>query len=84
MDKGFICLNETKKLPNEFTIGYMINPGLNFNKVFREHLENFMHTTFGEMIQPFIKATLAKNSKIVLALIIFRRQEQIILINIIE
>ena len=35
MDKRFIWLNETKKLNNEFTIGYLINPGLNVNKAFR-------------------------------------------------
>ena len=36
MDKSFIWLNETNKCINEFTIGYMINPGLNVNKEFRE------------------------------------------------
>ena len=33
--KCFIWHNE-KKLINEFTIGYMINPGLNVNKVFKK------------------------------------------------
>ena len=32
MAKRFIWINETKKLINEFTIGYMINTGLNVNK----------------------------------------------------
>ena len=33
MAKHFIWLNK-KKCMNEFTIGYIINPGLNFNKDF--------------------------------------------------
>ena len=35
MAERFIWINETKQLINEFTIGYMINPGLNVNKAFR-------------------------------------------------
>ena len=62
MDKRFIWLNETKQLINEFTIGYMINTDLNVNKDFREKVEKCMYTTFGEITQPFIKATLAKNN----------------------
>ena len=38
MAKRFIWVNETKQLINEFTIGYMINPGLNVNKTFREQV----------------------------------------------
>ena len=34
MDKRFIWINETKQRIIEFTIGYMINPGLNVNKTF--------------------------------------------------
>ena len=56
MAKRFIWINETKKCINEFTIGYMINPGLNVNKAFREHVEKCMCTTFGEIKQPFNKA----------------------------
>ena len=32
MAKCFIWINETKQRINEFTIRYMINPGLNVNK----------------------------------------------------
>ena len=38
MAKHHIWLNETKKRINKFTIGYMINPGLNVNKAFREQV----------------------------------------------
>ena len=40
MDKRSILLNEKKQRINEFTIGYMINPGLNVNKAFIEQVEN--------------------------------------------
>ena len=42
MAKRFIWNNETKKLTNEFTIGYMINPGLNVNKTFREKVKMYV------------------------------------------
>ena len=60
MAKHFILLNETKQLINKFTIGYIINPGLNVNKAFREQVEKCMFTTFGEITQPFIKSILEK------------------------
>ena len=59
-NKRFIWLNEKKKRINEFTIGYMNNLGLYVNNAFREQVEKCMHTTFVEITQPFIKATLAK------------------------
>ena len=40
----------------------MNNPGLNVNRAFRAKVEKCMYTTFGEITQPFIKATLAKNN----------------------
>ena len=59
MAKRFIWLNEKKRI-NEFTTGYTINPGLNFNKAFREQVETFMNNIFGAITKPFIKATLLK------------------------
>ena len=70
MDKRFIWVHETKQRIKTFTIGYMISPGLNFNKSFREQVEKCMYTKFGEITQPFIISTLAKNNTSVLALII--------------
>ena len=70
MAKPFIWINEKKSI-DEFTIGYINNPGLNVNKAFREQVEKCMYTTFGEITQPFIKSTLAKNNTSVLALIAF-------------
>ena len=56
--KRFIWLNKTKNCINEFTIGYMINQGLNVNITFREKVEKCIFTTFGAITQPFITATL--------------------------
>ena len=58
-----------KKIINEFTIVYMINPGLNVNNYIREKVEKCMYTIFGEITQPFIKSTKAKKNTSVLALI---------------
>ena len=80
----FIWINETKQLINEFTIGYIINPGLNVNKSLRDQVENFNYTTFCEIKQPFIKATIANKNTGVLAFISFTRQYHITLINIPE
>ena len=41
-----------------------------------------MFITFGEITQLFIKAALAKNNTSLLSLIIFMRQDQIILRNL--
>ena len=71
MNERFIWLNETKQRNNEFTIGFMINRGLNVNKTFREQVEKYMFTKFGKITQPFIKTTWSKNSTIVLVLIMF-------------
>ena len=68
MAKSFIWLHEKKRI-NEFTIGYIINPGLNVNKTFREQVRKRMFTISGEIIQSFIKFTLLKNNTSVLSLI---------------
>ena len=41
----------------------MNNPKLNINKSFREQVNKCMKTTFGEITQPHIKTTLAKNNE---------------------
>ena len=71
MAERLIWINETKKRINEFTIGYMINTGLNVNKSFREQVGKCMYTTFGKITQHFIKATSEKDNTSVLSLIMF-------------
>ena len=60
MDNRFIWLEETGDRINEFEVGYMINPSLHVNKEFKEQVEKFMNTTFGELTQHFIKTALKK------------------------
>ena len=38
MAERFIWFNETKKRITEFTIGYMVNPGVNVRTIFREQV----------------------------------------------
>ena len=71
MERMTAWVNEAKNHINEFSIGYMIITGLNANKLFIYQVEKCMYNKFGEITQPFIKATLSKNNTSVLALIMF-------------
>ena len=51
MAKHFIWIIKTKN-------GYMIYLGLNVSEAFIEQVKKCMHTTFGEITQPFIKSKL--------------------------
>ena len=42
MDKSYIRLEETNQCINKFSIGYMMNPNLNMNKVFREQVKVYL------------------------------------------
>ena len=44
MAEHFIQMNVSKQRMNDFTIGYMINPGLNVNKALREQVKTFIYT----------------------------------------
>ena len=46
MAKSYIWLEETNQRLNEFSIGYMMNPNLSMNKVFREQVKVCIKTTF--------------------------------------
>ena len=80
MAKVFIWLNETKTIINEYTIVYINNPGVNVNKSFRKQVEKFMKTTFGEITQTFIRATLFKKVNKSVRISFFLRKEQKILL----
>ena len=47
----------------EFSIGYMINPTLNINKVFKEQGNKCMKTTLSAITQPHISKILKKTNK---------------------
>ena len=60
MAKRFIWIEETGELIKYFEIGYMINPNLRVDKSFIDQVGKCMNTTFGALMQPFIKNTLLK------------------------
>ena len=55
---------------NQFVIGYMINPSLNCNKVFRIQVETFLSISFPARTMENITDFLSKNNTCVMALII--------------
>ena len=46
VQKLFVYINTTEKLIKQFKIGYMINPTLNVNKVFRYQVEKWVKEKF--------------------------------------
>ena len=71
MDKSFIWLEEKKQRINEFYIGYMMNPDLNTNKVFREQVKVYLKTTFYTSTMTQTSKILLKPNTRVLALVMF-------------
>ena len=71
MAKSYICLEETNQRINEFSIGYMMNPNLHNNKVFREQVKVCLKNIFGPYTNTQIGKILLKNNTIVLALVMF-------------
>ena len=47
MSKSYFWFEETNQSINEFSIGYMMNPNLHRNKVFKEQVKGFLKNTFG-------------------------------------
>ena len=71
MDKSYIWLEETNQSTNQFSIGYMMNPNLIINKVFKEQVKLCMKTIFVTMTQQHISKILSKTNTRVLALVMF-------------
>ena len=71
MAKSYIWLEETNQRINEVSIGYMMNPNLSMNKVFREQVTLCMKTTFSTSTMTHISKILLKPNTIVLALVMF-------------
>ena len=55
---------------NQFTIGYMINTSLKFNKLFRVQVEKCLSSTYHERKMETIKYCLKKKNTFVMALIL--------------
>ena len=68
-------MNSTEKQDNKFLIGYMVNPTLNVNKVFRYQVEKFLTYIFHRSTMSGIRNDI-KNYSCVIALLIFMRIEQ--------
>ena len=71
MAKSYIWLEETNKRINEFSIGYIMSPNLNMNKVFRDQVKVCIKTTFSASTMTKISKMLLKPNTRVLALVIF-------------
>ena len=64
-------MNSLEKHMNQFTIGYMVNPALNFNKVFRDQFEKILKETFNSSAMSGIKKIIGKDNTCVIALVMF-------------
>ena len=69
IDKSCIWLEETKQRINDLSIGYMMNPNLIMNKVFREQVKVCMKNTFSTSTMTQISKILLKPNTRVLALV---------------
>ena len=71
MFKRMVYLYAADEQINSFVIGYMINPSLHINKVFREQVENFLRATFHENTMETVRGVLKDKYTRVIALIFF-------------
>ena len=57
----------TDETINPFSNGYMINPSLNFNKLFKEQIETLLSSTFHERIMETIRDCMRKKNTCVMS-----------------
>ena len=69
--KSYIWLEEKNQRINELSIGYMMNPNLSMNKVFREQVTLCMKTTFSLSTMTHNSKKVLKPNTRVLALVVF-------------
>ena len=58
MSKRYIWLEETNQRINEFSIGYMMNPNLNWNRYFKDQVKVCLKNKFGPDTNTHIVKTL--------------------------
>ena len=75
MVKRCIWLEERKSVLMSLRLDILLIQVLHFDKPFRDQVQKYMNTTFDALTKSFIKATLSKKNRSVLALIFFMRQE---------
>ena len=71
MAKSYIWLVERNQRTNEFSIGYIMNPNLNMNKLFREQVRVCMKNTLPTSTMTKISKILLKLNARVIALVMF-------------
>ena len=64
-----VHIYRTEKAINQFEIGYMINPYLNINRIFREQVQKFLGCSFSTKTMKAIRDCLLKKNTSVMALI---------------
>ena len=64
-------IEETNQRINEFSFGYMLNPVLHTNKVFRDQVKACLNNTFGADTNKHMNKKLMKRDTRVLALVFF-------------
>ena len=70
MSKIIVCCYSTDETINQFEIGYIINPSINYNKLFIVQFEKFSSLSFATRTMETIKDCLRKENTRVMALII--------------
>ena len=71
MYRILVDLYPTEKQINQFSVGYIINPLLHVNEVFREKVENVLIATFHENTMENIRYVMRKKDTCVIAIIMF-------------
>ena len=71
MSKRLFYIYTTDKQINQFAIGYMINPTLQVNTVFREQVKKCLRATFHPSIMEDMRNFMIKKDTCVIALTIF-------------
>ena len=69
LSKIIVHINSTEKTIHKFVIGYMINPSLHINRIFREQVEKFLDCSFSIKTMKTIRDCLMNKNTSVMALI---------------
>ena len=75
MSKRMVQCYSKNETINQFAIGYMINPSLNCNKVFRIQVGKCLSISFAAMTMETVKGCLRENNTCVMALIIIYEKD---------
>ena len=71
MSKIFVFINTTEEHINQFEIGFITNPTLHVNKVFRDQYRKFLKYKYHQSIMKRLKNVLRKKYTCVIALVMF-------------